>query len=350
MANDQEEKGDSTALVRKDSRTQLVEAGSAALSAQIEARIKGQFFLAQQFPRDWREVRSKLLQAFERPMLAEGAIYSKPIGGKRVEGLSIRFAEEAFRAMGNVSVETMLVSDDEDKRVYIVSGMDMETNAIVPVSVVVTKQMERSSTKPGDVILGERQNSSGNTTYIIKARSEDDYRAKEQGALQRARRDVIIFLTPGDIQEECEAKIRATLRDRDRKDPEGTINALTDSYYRLGVTVAEIEKFLGHPVKAINEAELHILRTIYTSIREGEGTWAQVIEHKLGANTGADEPIATGGKKGAAAGLKEVAKPKLDPEAVGAARIAELRTKQPRTDEENEELRQWDIDHLQKAT
>jgi hypothetical protein len=344
MENENKE-ASSTALVRADAPRTVVEAGSAALSAQIEARIKGQFFLARQFPRDWREVRSKLLQAFERPMLAEGAIYSKPIGGKRVEGLSIRFAEEAFRAMGNVSVETMLVSDDDDKRVYIVSGMDMETNAIVPVTVVVTKQMERSSTKAGDVILGERQNSSGNTTYIIKARGEDDYRAKEQGALQRARRDVIIFLTPGDIQEECEAKIRATLRDRDRKDPEGTINALTDSYYRLGVTVSEIEKFLGHPVKAINEAELHVLRTIYTSIREGEGTWAQVIEHKLGANTGADGSETDGkpAKTGAGAKLADVAK--SGAASTAEARIAEIRRKKPQTDEEKEELRQWDLDH-----
>jgi hypothetical protein len=342
--------GDSVALVRKETRTQIVEAGSAALSAQIEARIKGQFFLARQFPRDWREVRSKLLQAFERPMLAEGAIYSKPVGGKRVEGLSIRFAEEAFRAMGNVSVETMLVSDDEDKRVYIVSGMDMETNAIVPVTVVVTKQVERSSTKAGDVVLGERLNSNGNKTFILKARSEDDYRAKEQGALQRARRDVIIFLTPGDIQEECETKIRETLRDRDRKDPEGTINALTDSYYRLGVSVAEIEKFLGHSVKTINEAELHILRVTYTMIKEGEGTWAMAVEHKLGANTGADagDDSAKPAKTGAAAKLAEVAKAG-EAQTTEESRIDALRKKKTRTDEENEELRQYELDHPRAA-
>ncbi len=290
----------STALVQAPARAPLapVEAGAAALTAQVEARIKAQFFLARQFPRNWLDVRSRLLEAFARPILAEGAIYAKPIGDKKVEGLSIRFAEEAFRAMGNVTVETMLVSDDEDKRVYTVTGTDMETLASLPVSVVVTKQMERASTKAGDVILAERTNSRGLTTYVIKARSEDDYRSKEQALLQKARRDVILFLTPGDIKEECEAKIRQTVKNRDKADPQGAINRVAKLFYGVGVTTAEIEKFLGHPLAAMNEAELHVLRSLYNAIKEGEGTWADVIEAKLGTNTGADEPKGAGAKLG----------------------------------------------------
>jgi hypothetical protein len=343
MANDSEApaRESSSALVRKDEQgASMVEAGAQALTAQIEARIKGSFFLARQFPRNWMDVRSKLLTAFGRPILAEGALYKKPIGEGHAEGLSIRFAEEAFRAMGNVTVETMLVSDDDDKRVYVVTGTDMETLASIPVTVVVTKQMERRKTKAGDVVLAERTNSGGNKTYVIKARSEDDYRSKEQALLQKARRDVILFLTPGDIKEECEAQIRATLADRDKQDPKGAILRVADLYHAVGVSVAEIEKYLGHPIDSMNTSELHILRTLYTAIKEGEGTWAQVIEQKLGANTGAE---AAEKAKGAGAKLGAVAQ--AGTASTAEARIKLLRAKKERSDDENEELRQYDLDH-----
>lgn len=324
---------DATELVDRAERQ--MEAGSVALSAQVEARIKAQYFLAKRFPRTWHDVRSRLLEAFKRPILAEGAIYSKPIGDGRVEGLSIRFAEEGFRAMGNIIVETMLVSDDEDKRVYTVTGMDMETNASLPVSVVVTKQIERSKVKGDSIILGERTNSKGRKTYIIKATSEDDYRSKEQAALQKARRDVILFLIPGDIREECEMQIRATINDRDAKDPQAAINRVAESYHALGVSVAEIERFLGHKITAMNSAELHVLRSLYTAIKEGEGTWEDVIAQKLGTNTGADAP-----PKGATEALKV----RLN---TVPAHIVAIRAKQPkqRTDDEKEDLRQWEQDH-----
>lgn len=320
------------------------EAGAIALTAQVEARIRAQYFLARQFPRNWIDVGNKLKTAFKRPILAEGAIYSKPIGQGKVEGLSIRFAEEAFRAMGNVIVETVLVSDDSDKRVYMVIGMDMETNASIPVTVVVTKQVERSSIKGDSIVLGTRTNSKGGKTYILKATSEDDYRSKEQAALQKARRDVIIFLTPGDVREECELVIRATLADRDRKDPQGAIQRVAELFFTLGVTVAEIEKFLGHPIRTMNEAELHVLRSLYTAIKEGEGTWADVIEAKLGTNT-AGEAAPADKPKGATATLKEKIGANGDPE---PEHIKKLRAKSQRTIEEAERLRDWDLDHPAK--
>lgn len=286
------------------------EAGTAALTAQIEGQLKARFFLARQYPRDWRAVRTQLLAAMKRPVLAEGALYKKPIGGGHAEGLSIRFAEEGFRTMGNATVDTMLVSDDPEKRVYIVTGTDLETLASIPVTVVVTKEIERSSVKKDSIVLRTRTNSQGKPTYVLRAVSEDDYRSKEQALLQKARRDVILFLMPGDIKEECEAQIRKTVDDRDREDPEAARNRVADLYFGLGVTIAELEKFLGHGLRTMNSAELHVLRKIYTAIKEGEGTWAEALSEKLGTNTGADEvvkgdPAPAAAAKGAGAKLAE---------------------------------------------
>lgn len=325
------------------------EAGGIALAAQVETHIKARYFLARQYPRSWDDVRSKLLMAFTRPMLADGAIYSKPIGGKPVQGLSIRFAEEAFRAMGNITIDTVLVSDDEDKRVYMVIGTDMETLATQQVSVVVTKQIERSSIKADSIILGERTNSKGGKTYILKATSEDDYRAKEQAQLQKARRDVILFLTPGDIQEECEARIRQTMADRDAKDPLEARRAMTAAFYKIGVTTAEIEKYLGHPIEAMNQAELDLLRKLYAGIKEGEFVWADAMDHKLGTNTGADGSAEPAPATGGAADKLKAVLAKEPPKPEVPARIQKLIENEDvpgaLTDDDKEDLRQYREDH-----
>ncbi len=322
--NEVHEPGTALAPVSAGSGAVVVakEAGSVALSAQVEAKVKAGVLLARQFPRSWADVQQRLLSNFERPILAENALYSKPVGDKKVQGLSIRFAEEALRAMGNISVTTMLVSDDEDKRVYIVEGMDLETLASVNVTATVTKQVERSSVKADSIVLGKRTNSQGKPTYILKATSEDDYRAKEQAILQKARRDVILFLVPGDIQEMCEQKIRSTIADRDKKDPQAAILRCTEAFYSFGISVAEVEKLLGHPMATTTTAELQLLRTFLTAIKEGEATWAQIVEMHLGVNTGAESgkaaPATATGKlrDRVAGGAKKAESAKAEGEAV----------------------------------
>lgn len=343
--------GDSVALVAAP-QTGVAprEAGSVALAAHVEANVKARFFLARQFPRNIADVRLKLLEAMKRPVLAEGAIYSKPIGGKKVEGLSIRFAEEAFRVLGNITVDTMLVSDDDEKRVYIVTGTDLESLASLPVTVVVTKEIERKAVRSGQTPLRKRTNSNGEIVFILRAESEDDYRSKEQAHLQKARRDVILFLTPGDIREECEAQARATTKNRDAQDPQGATNRLADAFFSIGVSVAELEKFLGHPLKQTTDAERQALRTAFTAIKEGEATWADIVQTRLATNTGADEAVAS--SRGAGAGLKAAVKAKGEAEEPSGAipgrislLIANENVPGALTDEDKEELRQWRLDH-----
>lgn len=345
----------STALVQRPTKLpQHAEAGSQALTAQIEANVKAKLFLARNFPRNWDDVRLKLLAAMRRPILAEGAMYAKPIGNEKVRGLSIRFAEEAMRTMGNVDISTMLVSDDDDKRVYIVTGMDLETNANIQITAVVTKQIERSSKKPDSEVIGTRTNSKGGKTYILKATSEDDYRAKEMALLQKARRDAILFLTPGDIKEECETQIKETVADRDKKDPEGAQKRMVEAFFTFGVTVAELQKFLGHEIRATNPAEMQKCREILTALKDGEATWADIMEAKFGGmNTGADAKAgeaAPTAAKGAASKIADIAKKGAKAEAPAIPeRIQKMidneQVADALTDEDREELRQYRTDN-----
>src|SRR3990167_8355491 len=72
------------------------ETSTALLAAQAEAMVKARFVVAMQRPRDFDDVRAKLLRACERPGFAGSATektwgaawYHKPVGDG-VEGFSI---------------------------------------------------------------------------------------------------------------------------------------------------------------------------------------------------------------------------------------------------------------------
>ena len=85
-------------------------------------------------------------------------MYSKPVGRGRITGLSVRFAEEAVRSMGNLDVSTPVVYDDPHKLIVRVSVTDLEANAIYSHDVTVVKTVERRSLKDGQAALSVRQN------------------------------------------------------------------------------------------------------------------------------------------------------------------------------------------------
>src|SRR5690625_1197642 len=64
--------------------------------------VKGQIFMARQFPRNVFQSEQRILDACKRPSLAETAIYSYPRGGTKVEGPSIRLAEVLAQNWGNL--------------------------------------------------------------------------------------------------------------------------------------------------------------------------------------------------------------------------------------------------------
>src|SRR5690606_10537182 len=55
--------------------------------------VKGQIFMARQFPRNVFQSEQRILDACKRPELAQSAVYSYPRGKQVVEGPSIRLAE-----------------------------------------------------------------------------------------------------------------------------------------------------------------------------------------------------------------------------------------------------------------
>lgn len=259
----------------------VAETASSAVAAQARAAVESRYVLALRRPRDWDEVRVRILKECQRPGFADCAIYRKPIG-KGVEGLSIRFAEAALRHMGNMLAETPTIYDDAEKRIIRVSVTDLESNATVQKDIVVEKVVERSSLKDGQVPLSKRTNSRGATTYLVAA-SEDDLLNKEGALVSKALRNAVLRLLPGDLQDEAEAAIRKTRADRAKKDPDGERRRLVDAFAAIGVGPSDLREYLGHDLDKVVPAEIDELRGVYTALKDGEVTsWAAVISEKAG--------------------------------------------------------------------
>ena len=254
---------------------------SAMLAAQAKAAVEARFIVALQRPRNWDDVRIKLLAECRRPAFAanKSAYYRKPIG-KGIEGLGIRFAEVALRCMTNVLVETTILHDDERVRMLKISVTDLEANETIDRTITVVKTVERSRPADDGTYVARRKNSEGNWTYTLVARDEEIL-DKEGAMISKALRTLALRIVPGDLQDESEALILQIRQDTAAKDPAAERKRIADAFAEIGVMPSDISMYLGHDFGTCSPAELVTLRGVYGAIRDGETTWKATMDHAL---------------------------------------------------------------------
>ena len=271
-----------------------------ALEAQVRADVSIRYELALRQPRDLDLVRQRILKECKRPGFAEVARYSKPQGGGKVSGPSIRFVETALRCMTNVYHETTAIYEDQQRRVLRVSVTDLEANASHAVPVTIAKTVERSSSK-GREVLGTRQNSGGNMVYIV-ACTEDELLVKQNSLLSKALRNLGLKVIPGDIVDEAQALVIETQANKDKSDPEGQRKKVFDAFADIGITPPEIKEYLG---REAGPGDLHELRALFQAIKQGDVVWRELLEEKRSGEAGeqsknlADKLAAKAAKVGA---------------------------------------------------
>jgi len=267
-------------------------AATAALVAKARAHIEARWIMAMQRPRVIEQVRQDIMAECRRPGFAAVAIYSKPMGGERIEGLSIRFAEVAARCMTNIDIDVSQIFDDARSRVMRVSVTDLETNVTWPMEVNVPKTVERKHLNKGQKPISSRTNSYGQQVYLVEA--TDDQIATVQAALiSKAARTAILRVIPGNIKDEAMAICRAIAKDKTAKDPAGERQRMCDAYLRVGVEPRQIEEWLGRKIELITPAEIDELRELFSAIRDGEASWATALADRADSRTKAKPPSAT---------------------------------------------------------
>jgi hypothetical protein len=269
-----------TALAVRESTdvTAATETNTAALAASAKATVEARYLVAYSHPRNLDTVRHRLLDACRRPKFAESARYRKPVGNQSIEGPSVRFAEEAIRAMTNLSVDCPITYDDSRRVVATVTVTDLENNVALSQDTKVEKTVERLY--PDDrQILGQRTNSRGKTTYTVVA-TEEEVATKLQAAVSKVRRGLILQHLPADILEEAMDQAIETVRDRDAKDPTAARKGLLDAFHAIGISADAVSAYLGHDPAQLDPAELSELRAVFTAIREKVASWPEVLRAK----------------------------------------------------------------------
>jgi hypothetical protein len=226
-----------------------------AVSVEIEravAEAQGQMTLAKRFPRNMAACRSELLDVCKDLSFAKVAFFSKPVGGQKIVGPSIRFAEECARIVGNIEYGHRELSRSDTKSEVEVYVWDKQSNTRS------TRQL---------TVMHVRDTRDG--PKKLRDQSEiDDLIANKASKQVRSR---IIAICPKGLIAEALDMCNVTLNNEGKDIPMSQrIRVMTDAFAKMGITVAHLEKYLKHPVSETLEDELVDLRGVIVAIKEGE--------------------------------------------------------------------------------
>lgn len=269
------------------------ETASTAAAVQAKTQVEARYMMAMHNPRSVAQFRLKLLDACKRPRFAQTSRYAKPVGKEKIVGWSIRFAEECARSLGNLLIESAVIYDNPQIRIVRVMVTDLEANLTYPTDVTVAKTVERSYLKEGQKAIRTRVNSSGKPVHIVEA-TDDDILNKQNALISKAIRTAVLRVVPGDILEEAEEMVMHTVRKEDAVDPAAKAKAIADAFYSHGVMPAQIEAVLGHPLAQVTPAEVTMMRTWITAIKDGDATWKEIQAAFAADKAGDEKPASTG--------------------------------------------------------
>lgn len=249
-----------------------------AAAEAVKAQIQAAYMMALHRPRNIDQARINILQNCKRPGFAERVEYAKPVGGSKIKGPTIRFAEMAIREWGNIKTDTQVVYEDDFNRRIKITVTDLESNSIHGKEFQIKKTVERKNPE-GREIIGERVKTDGNKVFIVKA-TDDELYNKEAALISKIVRNEGLRMIPADIVDEALDIARKTLRDKDAQDPDAAKRRLIDAFVEIGVQPKDLETYLEHPLTQLAPKELEDLRTMYRSIKDGQSSWQEFTAAK----------------------------------------------------------------------
>ncbi len=265
----------------------VIEQQSAAVAAREQALVQARFIMALQRPRNLEDARVRLKDACKIFEFADEAWYSRPAGKeynentgqweeKMAEGFSIRFAEEAGRALGNMLSDSQIIAETPEERIVHVWAMDLETNFTRGVSLSIPKTVERKTPRRGQIVLQERETSKGEKVFICAA-NRNEMATTQANLVAKAERQCILKMIPAWILRDCQNEIRKTLTAEVRQDPDAARRKMLDAFAEYKIMPSDIQAYLGHTTDRMTAEEVIALRNIYRAITQGETTWDEIM-------------------------------------------------------------------------
>ena len=234
--------------------------GTVAIEAsRAIAEAQGKLVIAKRFPRDEVAAFAKAMEACQRPAMAEKAFYSFPRGGQKVEGPTIRFAEELARCWGNIDYGIKELSQDYGKSEMQAYAWDLETNA----------QSVQNFTNPHQREVGKKMQT---------LTSQRDIYENNANMATRRLRSRILAILPSWFVEECIAECKRTIAGNNDTPLIDRVKKMVLQFAKLGVTQEQIEARLKHKVDTMTIDDFTDYIGIYNAIKNGESKVADWFE------------------------------------------------------------------------
>lgn len=259
-----------------------VNAGAVSIeSDRAIAEAQGQLTLAKRFPRDLIAAHSELMTACKSPSFAAIAFYSKPQGGGKIVGPSIRLAEEVARVVGNFQYGHRELSRDNKKSEVEVFAWDMEKNNYNKRQLTI---MHVRDTKEGPKPL----------------RDQSDIDMKISNIASKQVRGLILAMMPKWLVEDAVQECKKTLSGTNDEPLEVRVRKMTQAFAKFGVTPEHLEGYLGHKLDGVLLDELVDLTGIFNALKDGAPASEYFGEQeKKEAASDAASAIKEAAKKGA---------------------------------------------------
>lgn len=228
------------------------------------SEIQAAMIVAKRFPRDQTIAYNNILQSCKRKSLAEVSTYQYPRSGSTVKGPSIRMAEMLAQQWGNMEFGVREIDRTGNESTVEAFAWDLETN--------VKRSMQFQVRHVRDTKKGAKKLSDQRDIYEMIA---------NQGA--RRLRACILNVIPGDITESALEACYKTLAGGSSEPLKDRARKMVSAFSDHGITHEMICDRLGHALDKITEAQLHELRGIFTSIKDGQTSredWFEVSKPK----------------------------------------------------------------------
>jgi hypothetical protein len=229
-------------------------ASGQALLTREQHEVQGMMIMARRFPRDEGRALKRIESACADIDLANMAMYSYPKGGTTVDGPSIRLLEVISQNWGNMQQGLKFVNVGATQSEIVAFAWDLETNTRHAIEFTVPHWR--------DVKVSEKNPAGG---YAITEQREIYELAANMGS--RRLRKCLETIIPNHVIKAAVRAIKATIEGA------GGIAERTEELVKafapMDVTVDDLEKRLGKKIHAVSNPEIHQLRKIYASIRDG---------------------------------------------------------------------------------
>lgn len=228
-------------------------------SSRAIAEAQGKLIIAKRFPRDEVAAFAKAMEACQRPAMAEKAFYSFPRGGQKVEGPTIRFAEELARCWGNIDYGIKELSQDDGKSEMQAYAWDLETNA----------QSVQNFTNPHQREVGKKMQT---------LTSQRDIYENNANMATRRLRSRILAILPSWFVEECITECKKTIAGNNDTPLIDRVKKMVIQFAKLGVTQEQIESRLKRKIDTMTADDFVDFTGIYNAIKNGESKVADWFE------------------------------------------------------------------------